>query len=128
MRRVQVWDKPEGSERMAAGEEAELLRVRSGEQVLPCSLFSMWRWSASLAVLCELKLHEGDRVKEIVTFSRCRQQDTRVVFLVADSVHQKTDNPGRSVEQDEHLGSLLCIKSKDRPGEVPGLSNMLGDL
>ena len=77
---------------------------------------------------CELKLHEGDRVKEIVTFSRCRQQDTRVVFLVADSVHQKTDNPGRSVEQDEHLGSLLCIKSKDRPGEVPGLSNMLGDL
>ena len=51
-----------------------------------------------------------------------------MVFLVADSVHQKTDSPGRSVEQDEHLGSLLRIKSKDGPGEVPGLSNMLGDL
>ena len=36
MRRVQVWDKPEGSDRMAAGEEAELLKVRSGELLAPC--------------------------------------------------------------------------------------------
>ena len=95
---------------MAAGGEAELLGVRSGEQVLPCFLFKRVEMvSLPGCILCELKLREGDRVKEIVTGSRCRQQDTRVVFLVADSVHQKTDSPGRSVEQDEHLGSLLCI-------------------
>jgi len=70
------------------------------------------------------------RGQEIITCSRCRQ-DTRVADLVADFVHQKTDNPDRSGGQDEHLVSLLSA-AKARigqlPGEVSGLSNTLGDL